>query len=146
MRSHWLRNWRDYRWYSSVINVVCGLTPAVLRGHWPCTDDAVHLLVSPPVSFISPILDKSKAHIALAQLDSAIPNHYCKSHSALFLPPIFLYCRQRINPQCFGKCPGASSPKAPEILHFISTLHLLSPLPAMLLSHSSFSCLFFSIT
>lgn len=107
-----------------------------------------HAFATPLQSlFISPILDKSKAQcIALAQLDSASPNHYCKSQSPSFLPPIFLYWRQRINPQCFGKCTGTSTLKAPQILHFISTLHLLSPLPAMLLSHSSFSCLFFSNT
>lgn len=163
MSSHGLPNETNYRRYSSVINGFFGLTPTTLR----LNDRArviryarsripvslsLHrrLSLSPPppfllphphslpsFSFISPSLDKSKAHIAREQLVSAISDHCCPSQSPSFLQPVFLYSRRRMNPPCFGKCTDTSTLKAPQSLHFISILHLLSPLSAMLLSHIS---------
>lgn len=173
MSSHGLPNETNYRRYSSVINGFFGLTPTTLR----LNDRArviryarsripvslsLHrrLSLSPPppfllphphslpsFSFISPSLDKSKAHIAREQLVSAISDHCCPSQSPSFLQPVFLYfflySRRRMNPPCFGKCTDTSTLKAPQSLHFISILHLLSPLSAMLLSHIS-SLVFFA--
>lgn len=157
MSSHALPNESDYCRYSSVINLwphtflwvseyLCmGDTACLLAFglHTPLTALLPVTLLSPPHCLFSlPTVDKSKAHIAREQLVSAISNHYCTSQSPSFLQPISVCARHRINPHCFGRCPGTPTLKAPQSVFYILSLFCIC-WALRLPSHVSFSLVLF---